>query len=370
MKRIVCLTLIALLALSTNAQRRRRVRKKAPTPEELAEQARQEKLKLARLATAQVVFVDSVVVPREQLFAYMNESNGETGEVTEEGFTSQLGNKRLLSKKGNDGMTRLYESDLIGQEWTQETPLKGLPENDSVQQYPFMLADGVTLYYAAKNENGLGGLDIYMTRYDADEAHFLTPENIGMPFNSEANDYLYIIDDFNNLGTFVTDRGQDSGMVCIYTFIPPVTRSAYNVEELGEERLKALADINSIRDTWTDRNAVNDALKRIGELRQEERHTYKKDFEFVVNDRLTYTSLSYFKDSRTRSMAETWLKNKGIVEEKQRELATLREQYAAAPTAQKNAMATKILAMEADVELAAEQLHKQEKDIREALLNR
>ena len=36
MKKIVCLTLIAFLSLSMNAQRRK-VKKKKPTPEELAE---------------------------------------------------------------------------------------------------------------------------------------------------------------------------------------------------------------------------------------------------------------------------------------------------------------------------------------------
>ena len=37
---------------------------------------------------------------------------------------------------------------------------------------------------------------------------YLAPENVGMPFNSPYNDYMYVIDEFNNLGWFASDRYQ------------------------------------------------------------------------------------------------------------------------------------------------------------------
>ncbi|MFR3186749.1 MAG: hypothetical protein ACLTOV_01045 [Phocaeicola sp.] len=43
---------------------------------------------------------------------------------------------------------------------------------------------------------------------------------MGMPFNSPYNDYMYALDDFNNLGWFATDRFQPEGKVCIYVFAP------------------------------------------------------------------------------------------------------------------------------------------------------
>lgn len=369
MKKFVCLALIALLPLGLCAQRRR-AKKKAPTPEELAAQAHEEKLQLARLSTAQITFVDSVVISLDSLYGALRQNAEENGLVTPEGFVSQLGNKRIMPMPCADGRTRLFEQDLIGQEWTAPTQLRGLPDNDLQQQYPFMLSDGTTLYYAAENEEGLGGLDIYMTRYDAEEGHFLSPANIGMPFNSEANDYLYLVDDFHQLGAFVTDRGQEPGMVCIYTFIPPVTHTTYNVDEVGEERLRALSAINSIRDTWTDRNAVDEARKRILELQEGEKRTRTKDFEFVVNDRLTYTNLSHFRDASVRRMAEQWFKNRKTLQDNRQRLTDMRRRYANAAPAQKSRMATQILALEADVEQAETNLRSQEKAIRKALLDR
>lgn len=369
MKKFVCLALIALLPLGLCAQRKK-AKKKAPTPEELAAQAHEEKLQLARLSTAQITFVDSVVISLDSLYSVLRQSAEENGLVSPEGFVSQLGNKRITTMRAADGRMRLFEQDLIGQEWTAPAQLQGLPDNDLQQQYPFMLSDGTTLYYAAENEEGLGGLDIYMTRYDAEEGHFLSPTNIGMPFNSEANDYLYMVDDFHQLGAFVTDRGQEPGIVCVYTFIPPAVRTTYNVDEVGEERLRALSAINSIRDTWTDRNAVAEAQKRIREMQEGQMQSRTKDFEFVVNDRLTYTSLSHFRDASVRQMAEQWLKNSKTLQDNRQRLADMRRRYADAAPAQKSRMATQLLALEADVEQAESNLHAQEKAIRKALLDK
>ena len=49
------------------------------------------------------------------------------------------------------------------------------------------MADGVTIYYASDGE-GLGGYDIFVTRYNTNTDTYLVPENVGMPFNSPYND--------------------------------------------------------------------------------------------------------------------------------------------------------------------------------------
>ena len=76
----------------------------------------------------------------------------------------------------------------------------------NVQNYPYMLSDGVTLYFASKDTNGLGGYDIYVTRYNTHTNTYTTPENLGFPYNSSANDYLMVIDELQQVGYFATDR--------------------------------------------------------------------------------------------------------------------------------------------------------------------
>ena len=126
MKKIVCLTLIAFLSLSMNAQRRK-VKKKKPTPEELAEQAREEKLQLARLSTAQITFVDSVVVSADELFLHLNQAAQETGTVSADGFVSQIGNRHILSQRAADGRMQRMDNGDATQGFTRQRSSTAFP---------------------------------------------------------------------------------------------------------------------------------------------------------------------------------------------------------------------------------------------------
>ena len=102
--------------------------------------------------------------------------------------------------------------------WTAPHKLDEL-DGDDAQNYPFMLSDGITLYYAAQGEESIGGYDIFVTRYDMDEKKFLYPENLGMPFNSPANDYMLAIDEFNQL--MVRVRPEPTGEQGVYLHLHP-----------------------------------------------------------------------------------------------------------------------------------------------------
>ena len=56
-----------------------------------------------------------------------------------------------------------------------------------------------------------------------------------MPFNSPANDYMYAIDEFNNIGWFASDRYQPDNKVCIYVFVPNSSKEVYNYESTDEQ---------------------------------------------------------------------------------------------------------------------------------------
>ena len=378
MKKTLIFTLLILLALGASAQRRRKAKTPPPpTPEELAEMARQEKYERKLLMTERVTFIDSILLKKDEVMDMLRLGN-ESGSVTSYAnffnvkekdtldcalFRSQLGDKIIYAKPDNNAVLHLYASEMIGQKWCEPVMLPGLEDTVS-QNYPFMLADGTTLYYASKSEEGLGGYDIYMTRWDADDQRFLKPENIGMPFNSTANDYLYLVDEFNRLGWFVTDRGQSANTVCVYCFIPNETRRIYDTNTIGHDTLVSLANINSIRDTWTDQERVKNALNRLDMLRYKTNKSVKSQFHFVVNDRITYTNLSQFRHEESRKMAEKWLK---LVDERNttsEQLENLRKQYSLAKEAQRTELSNTILSLEQKYEKLIADVRSLEKEIR------
>lgn len=378
MKKTIIFTLLILLALGASAQRKRRVKTPPPpTPEELAEMARLENYERKLQVTERVTFIDSMLLKKEEVMdmLYLGNENGSVASyakffnVKEKDtldctlFRSQLGDKIIYAQPDTAAVLHLYASEMIGQKWCEPVLLPGLEDTVS-HNYPFMLADGTTLYYASKSEEGLGGYDIYMTRWDSDTQRFFKPENIGMPFNSVANDYLYLVDEFNQLGWFVTDRGQGGDTVCVYCFIPNETRRIYDTSTMGRDTLVALANINSIRDTWTDQERVKDALNRLDILRTKSKKSAQSQFHFIVNDRITYTNLSQFRNEESRKLANKWLK---LVDERNKaseQLEELRKQYSVSRPEKKAELAASILALEQKYEKLIADVRSMEKEIR------
>ena len=358
-------------------------KKKQPTIQEEAmlEAARKSQIKLH--ATEQVTFIDSMVLPMKQVLQQIKLSE-ECGSILNYAdffrsgkndctvFRNELGNRIVYSEPNQKGHLRLKEKSLIGGEWSMENQLKGLNEEEEDNlNFPFVLTDGITMYYAAECEESIGGYDIFMTRYDADSQQFLAPENVGMPFNSPANDYLLVIDEYQQLGWFVTDRNQPVDTVCLYTFIPTETRRIYNEQELGAKKLAAMARISSIKDTWKDMNAVNSAKKRLADARKGTKNEAKnRDFTFVINDFRTYYTLSDFKDPLAQQKAKIWLETQKEYDAKAKELASLRAKYAAMNEVQRVQIAAQIRLTETAFErLAADKLAL-EKEIRRTELNK
>lgn len=378
MKKTIIFTLLILLALGASAQRKRRVKTPPPpTPEELAEMARQENYERKLQVTERVTFIDSMLLKKEEVMdmLYLGNENGSVASyakffnVKEKDtldctlFRSQLGDKIIYAQPDTAAVLHLYASEMIGQKWCEPVLLPGLEDTVS-HNYPFMLADGTTLYYASKSEEGLGGYDIYMTRWDSDTQRFFKPENIGMPFNSAANDYLYLVDEFNQLGWFVTDRGQGGDTVCVYCFIPNETRRIYDTSTMGRDTLVALANINSIRDTWTDQERVKDALNRLDILRTKSKKSAQSQFHFIVNNRITYTNLSQFRNEESRKLANKWLK---LVDERNKaseQLEELRKQYSVSRPEKKAELAASIHALEQKYEKLIADVRSMEKEIR------
>ena len=305
--RSVIIAFMLMLTLQTVAQKRKGNRAPQPTPEMIQKQERTQRM---ISNTERIMFIDSIVVEKE---AFLNAYNlnpemgsidtyqhhfGQKRQPNGYVYVNELGNKCLLSQENNEGIINLYSSERVNNKWTRPTKLRGI--NDSGQylraNFPFMMGDGQTLYFAAEGEDGLGGYDIYMTTYDAESDSYLSPVNIGMPFNSEANDYMYVIDEYDSLGWFATDRNQPEGKVCVYTFLPSENRRTYSPEEFTSEEIAAFARLESIMATWDDKTKLDQALTRMqrAALRKRQKVT-GREFRFVINDDVTYYHLSDFK---------------------------------------------------------------------------
>jgi len=398
----------SLLTAEITALKKRR--KPTGDLEAMLERARQGALKLH--ATERITIIDSLVCPKNLMLRNIHLSH-ESGRIDSYASTyhtrdksgatiyeNEFANKRYLavvtvpeSVTAPEGVTlpegvtvpegplRLAVTDKLGDNWSAPVPLTGLIDEEELEDapgyaenYPFLLADGITLYYAAKSPESLGGYDIFVTRSDGEDGSFLKPENIGYPYNSPANDYLLAIDDFNQLGWFVSDRNQPADSVCIYIFIPNETRQMYG-DEVTSAQLRARARIASIRDTWdiADKETIATARKRLAALQQGlnggSTMTAVPDFIFPIDDQRTYTRITDFKSPVAREKMKQWVQLDKNVTTDATMLQRLRDNYTNAKSGERQQMATTILQLEETHYPQLQELQQLAKEIRNIEIN-
>lgn len=281
-------------------------------------------------------------------------------------YETEIGNKIYYSEMGERGNLDILSKNKLLNEWSKGRPLPGSINESGNANYPFVLTDGATIYYATDGE-GMGGYDIFVTRYNTNTDTYLNPENVGMPFNSLYNDYMYVIDEYNNLGWFASDRFQPEGKVCIYVFIPNNSKQTYNYETMDSEQLIRLAQIHSLKETWKDKNAVTEALQRLEAVinhKPQERRAI--DFDFVIDDHTTYHLLGDFKSAKAKQLFQRYQQLEKDFNRQEEKLDGLRQQYASSTKQEKAKMTPAILDLEKRVLQMSGELKVLEVNVRNA----
>ena len=380
MKRLsLFLSIILLLgAVSVNAQRRgkKNVKAKKAETEEVVEDPR---ITIMKSAIQNIIFIDSIVVDKNDFFKHYKlskemgsfHSPKEFWRGANESLTliymNELKDKCYFANKASDGLSRLYSCDILGDDWGEPYELKGIADTAKYTNinYPYMMPDGITFYFAATGKESIGGYDIFVTRYDSEEGSFLNAENIGMPFNSTANDYLYAIDEFNNLGWFATDRRQPKDKVCIYIFIPSENRKVYNTGTMSEDEVNGYATINSIAKTWYNKKAKEEALARLKRIKNENGQTSdRKVINFVINDNVTYTSEKDFKLKKNVEKFRRWNNLVAKHETIEKTLSITRNYYASANQKDRDELKSSIINDENELNKLEIEIKQLEKEIR------
>ena len=373
---LICL-LLAMPFATADAQRNKRNTKKKA---KMALQDENPKFTAMLESLAKVTIIDSTVVDSAK---FLNDiyTNREEGRLTtyqeffkQEGngivYVNELGNRCIYSKVDEQtGSRLLYQSDLLADGWTEGEPLEGSDGNFGLYDFdcPYLMPDGMTLYFCARGSDGLGGYDIYRTRLDSKTGKFLRPENLGLPFNSERDDYMYVTDEQNQLAYFVSNRRQPNGKTCVYTFIPFESRTIVTADE---EKLRSLARIDRIADSWGDRTELDAAQQRkraaVEKAHAQRARESKPDFQLVINDETTYTNMGDFRAASSRTQAKELQEVKKKLATLEQALAKKRNYYSSASSLERRDLQQEILKDEQQVTAYYKKIHAIEKNIRNA----
>lgn len=330
-----------------------------------------------------VNIIDSVVVDKSDFLSvyrlsretgrldYYNNFFGTDDEHYGVVYVTQLDNTMIYGDKKEEGGMALYRAYKEGDSWSKSELLPETVNRGMFQNYPFLLSDGVTIYYASMNEESIGGYDIFVTAYNTNTYTYMQPQNIGMPFNSMYNDYMYVIDEHNNLGWFASDRFQPEDKVCIYVFVPNDSKTIYDYDTTDPTTLRNAASLRGFHNVQYDAEMVAqgmESLKNIFSSQNEDNK--KKQFKFIIDDKRTYTNIYDFMSKPAQEMFIKWQEETSKLEKLKTDLETAREKYHYSDEKAQNAMRNEILDMEKRIESKTVELKEMERNIRNTEINK
>ena len=108
---------------------------------------------------------------------------------TSEGSTMYF--TRAKAQSGSDIGTEIYSSNRAGGVWSEPKKLTIFADSTISVAHPAVTPDGNTIYFVSDNNKGLGGKDIWKAKLEAGECKFI--ENLGNKINTEGDEMFPVV---------------------------------------------------------------------------------------------------------------------------------------------------------------------------------
>ncbi|WP_428225282.1 OmpA family protein [Flavobacterium sp.] len=159
---------------------------------------------------------------------------------------------------GGKGKSDLYKVTISGDNYSKPENLGDKINTEGNELFPFVHNDG-NLFFSSDGLQGLGELDIFTTVLD-DEGNIQEIINLGVPVNSNTDDFAFFLNDSGETGFISSNREGGKGDDDIYGFdrIPPFSIKGIVTDVINKQPVKDAKiiikdkDGNIIADLLTD----------------------------------------------------------------------------------------------------------------------
>ena len=294
-----------------------------------------------------IAYVDTISFSRDSFEQKIPKLSPDMGTITmQDGCfisTNERGDRRFLSfVDSQTGRKLIGRQEWLLHGWSAIDTLPVSVNHCQEQDFPILMPDGVTLYYSARDTaGGLGGWDIYMTKYNPVTNTYLNSELLGMPFNSLSDDLLYLYDETAGMGYLVTNR--IDGQRC--TLCRFIAREPRYLRDSTENYLSDYVRLLRLPKAKAEVQNEPTTSPILAEL-----EPAKPAFTLVINDSTTYTQLSDFKRTEARDAMQRYLDVIEQIESERQELNLRRDRFGKTDSIEDKASLTAtILALEQDI---------------------
>lgn len=177
------------------------------------------------------------------------------------------------SAPDSEGIRNIYTSTVNDSVWTLPSLVNEQMTSASDEIYPMLSPDGKSLFFSSSGLYGVGGYDIYVSRWNQDIKDWDAPVNLGFPYSSPADDFLYIDTEDGRYSLFASNRGCAKDSVWVYALEfnnVPVRRSVDDPAELAE-----LAGLVPSYDSTASRGAgvsktseIQEYISKVSEIKE------------------------------------------------------------------------------------------------------
>ena len=139
------------------------------------------------------------------------------------------------SAEDKNGIRNIFHSAYQDTVWSAPALLNEHMTSASDEIYPMLSPDGTKMYFSSAGLYGIGGYDIYVSELDPETGDWSVPVNMGFPYSSPADDFLFVSTDDGKYSVFASTRDCPKDSVWVYVLEyddMPVRRAVIAPDEL------------------------------------------------------------------------------------------------------------------------------------------
>lgn len=179
-----------------------------------------------------------------------------------------------FSAPDSDGIRNIYMTHSSEGVWSAPQLINESITSVSDEIFPVLSPDERTLYFSSKGLYGMGGYDLYMSRWNRETNEWEQPVNMGFPYSSPADDFLFVNTSDGRYSVFASNRECTPDSVYIYILeydALPLRRSVADAREL--RRLASLNpaarfhEASEPSDEESSETSVSDYMKKMADVR-------------------------------------------------------------------------------------------------------
>lgn len=272
-----------------------------------------------------------ITVPRENFYLYYSHLKDGIWKQKSDGnivLFDDDSNEMIFSKEEETGDYNLYMSKRLSDNlWSSPTLVGESFVSSKDEVLPILSPDGKSLYFSSQGLYGMGGFDIFVSNWDENLAAWGAPENLGFPFSSPYDDFLFSTTPDGDFALFASNRDCSADSIKIYVTkydTTPVKTAISSIQEAQRIARLEITPIKEVKKEETQPSVSNkyaieylDLYKRLLAIKNEIQSLQKDQ----INIRESYAATT--NSSLKKEQEEALLKSENKIFELQGELGSV-----------------------------------------------